>query len=76
MEVADSGSVVFPTGLIDFTKYANIDVLGDGEAKQKLRKFEDDLQAAQKELGQAKATFEGTQRFVRQTVCREDGTGA
>ena len=71
MEVADSGSVVFPTGLIDFTKYANIDVLGDGEAKQKLRKFEDDLQVAQKELGQAKATFEGTQRlFAKQFVAK------
>src|ERR1039457_3800765 len=71
MEVADSGSVVFPTGLIDFSKYANIDVLGDGEAKQKLRKFEDDLQVAQKELGQAKATFEGTQRlFAKQFVAK------
>src|SRR5450759_714380 len=73
MEVADSGSVVFPTGLIDFSKYANIDVLGDGEAKQKLRKFEDDLQAAQKELGQAKATFEGTQRlFANQFVAKTE----
>jgi HlyD family secretion protein len=69
----DSESVVFPTGLIDFTKYANIDVLGDGEAKQKLRKFEDDLQAAQKELGQAKATFEGTQRlFAKQFVAKTE----
>jgi HlyD family secretion protein len=48
---------------IDFGKYANIDALGDGEAKQKLRKFEDDLQVAQKELGQAKTTLEGTRRL-------------
>src|SRR5438034_3593390 len=39
--------------LVDFSQYARIDALGDGEAKQKLRKFEDDLQVAQKELGQA-----------------------
>jgi len=49
--------------LIDFSKYANIDALGDGEAKQKIRKFEDDLQVAQKEEGQAKVTLEGTKRL-------------
>ncbi len=53
------------TGL-DFTKYAKIEALGDGEAKQKLRKFEDDLQVAQKELGQASTALEGTRRlFVK-----------
>jgi len=71
--VPDSGSFVFPTGIIDFSKYANIDVLGDGEAKQKLRKFEDDLQVAQKELGQAKATLEGTKRlFDKQFVAKTE----
>lgn len=48
---------------VDFSNYANIDALGDGEAKQKLRKFEDDLQVAQKEEGQAKVTLEGTKRL-------------
>jgi len=48
---------------LDFSPYANIDKLGDGEAKQKIRKFEDDLQVAQKELGQAKTTIEGTRRL-------------
>ena len=52
-----------PSILIDFTKYASIDALGDGEAKQKLRKFEDDLQVAQKEEGQAKVTLQGTKRL-------------
>jgi len=71
--ISTSESVAFPTGIIDFSKYANIDALGDGEAKQKLRKFEDDLQAAQKELGQAKATFEGTQRlFAKQFVAKTE----
>lgn len=73
LEVAGDGIAAFPSGLIDFTKYAKIEVLGDGEAKQKLRKFEDDLQSAQKELGQAKATFEGTQRlFAKQFVAKTE----
>ena len=75
MDVPDPGSFVFPTGIVDFSKYANIDVLGDGEAKQKLRKFEDDLQSAQKELGQAKATLEGTKRlFDKQFVAKTELT--
>lgn len=49
--------------MIDFSKFANIDSLGDGEAKQKLRKLEDDLQVAQKELGQARTALEGTRRL-------------
>ena len=52
-----------PSVLIDFSKYARIEALGDGEAKQKLRKFEDDLQVAKKELGQAQSTLEGTKRL-------------
>ena len=52
-----------PSVVIDFSKYARIEVLGDGEAKQKLRKFDDDLQVAQKELGQAKSTLDGTKRL-------------
>jgi len=51
------------TVVVDFSKYAQIDVLGDGEAKQKLRKFDDDYQVAEKELGQAKSTLEGTKRL-------------
>jgi multidrug resistance efflux pump len=62
---------------IDFSKYATLDKLGDGEAKQKIRKFEDDLQVAQKELGQAKTTLEGTRRlfdkgFVTKTDLQRD----
>jgi multidrug resistance efflux pump len=61
------------TAAIDFDKYANIEVLGDGEAKQKLRKMEDDLQVAQKELGQAKVTVEGTRRlFEKGFVTKND----
>lgn len=61
------------TAAIDFEKYANLDALGDGEAKQKLRKFDDDLQVAKKELGQATATLEGTKRlFEKGFVTKND----
>ena len=52
-----------PRLMIDFSKYANTDVLGDGEAKQKLRKFEDDWQVTKKELEQAKTQLDGTGRL-------------
>jgi len=52
-----------PSVVIDFAPYAEIESLGDGEAKQKLRKFQDDLQVARKEEGQSKATLEGTKRL-------------
>lgn len=63
--------------VVDFSKFASIDVLGDGEAKQKLRKLEDDLQVAQKELGQATTALEGTHRlfergFVPKTEVTRD----
>lgn len=61
------------TAAVDFDQYANIEVLGDGEAKQKLRKFDDDLQVAKKELGQATATLEGTRRlFDKGFVTKND----
>jgi RND family efflux transporter MFP subunit len=66
-----------PSIVVDFAQYANLDVLGDGEAKQKLRKFEDDLQVAKKELEQATATLDGTRRlhdkgFVTRTDLQRD----
>jgi multidrug efflux pump subunit AcrA (membrane-fusion protein) len=59
--------------VIDFSKYARLEALGDGEAKQKLRKLEDDLMVAQKELGQAQTTLEGTRRlFAKGFVTKTD----
>jgi multidrug efflux pump subunit AcrA (membrane-fusion protein) len=73
LEVIESNATVFVKVAIDFSKYAREDMLGDGEAKQKMRKFEDDLQAAQKELGQAKATLDGTRRlFEKQFVAKTE----
>lgn len=62
-----------PPSAVDFSRFARLDALGDGEAKQKLRKFDDDLQVAQKELEQATATLEGTRRlFAKGFVTRTD----
>ena len=74
-EEAESGLAAALTNvvLVDFSKYARLDVLGDGEAKQKVRKFDDDLQVAQKEMGQANSTLEGTKRlFEKGFVTRLD----
>ena len=49
--------------VIDFTKYADASLLGDGEAKQKIRKLEDELQVAQKSIAQSITKLEGTQRL-------------
>ena len=62
---------------IDFGKYGRLESLGDGEMKQKMRKNEDDLQVAQKELSVAKTQLEGTQRlfgkgFVTKTELEGD----
>ncbi|HPO14945.1 MAG TPA: efflux RND transporter periplasmic adaptor subunit [Candidatus Hydrogenedentes bacterium] len=48
---------------IDFSKYADPERLGDGEARQKLRKLEDDLMLAQRDVGLSQTDFEGTQRL-------------
>ncbi len=48
---------------IDFMKYAKVEVLGDGDAKQKLRQFDDDLGLAKKELAQAQSMYDGTKRL-------------
>lgn len=48
---------------IDFSKYADVNLLGDGEAKQKLRKLEDEYQVAQKSIAQTITKIEGTRRL-------------
>lgn len=59
--------------LVSFKPYARLEALGDGEAKQKLRKFIDDHLVAQKELEQAQVTLEGTRRlFGKGFVTRND----
>ena len=51
---------------IDFSVYANPELLGKGEANQMLRKFEDDYLLAQKELGASVAQLAGTERLYEQ----------
>jgi len=48
---------------LDFTRYANIDKLEDGEAKQELRSLMDELQVAQEEYLLAQDRIEGQRRL-------------
>tara|TARA_B110000444_G_scaffold16134_1_gene13888 strand:+ start:640 stop:2712 length:2073 start_codon:yes stop_codon:yes gene_type:complete len=48
---------------LDFTQYADIKILEDGEAKQQLRELQDDLQVAQEELLLAKDRIAGQRRL-------------
>ena len=49
--------------IIDFTKYARLESLGDGEARQSIRKFEDDVVLAAEEVGVAESRLAGTKRL-------------
>ena len=48
---------------LDFTQYADIDILEDGEAKQELRSLQDDLQVSQEEYLLAQDRIEGQRRL-------------
>jgi multidrug resistance efflux pump len=48
---------------LDFTQYADINKLEDGEAKQQLRQLQDDLQVAQEEYLLAQDRIEGQRRL-------------
>ena len=69
-----------PAVLVDFSKYASLDKLSDGEAMQKLRKLQDDKQTTEKELRQAETKLEGTRRllekgFLTKTDFQQDDIG-
>ena len=48
---------------LDFTQYADINMLEDGEAKQQLRSLQDDLQVAQEELLLSQDRIAGQRRL-------------
>lgn len=52
-----------PREVIDFSRYAKAELLGDGSAKQEIRKREDELLVARTELGQAQTKLTGTKRL-------------
>jgi multidrug efflux pump subunit AcrA (membrane-fusion protein) len=53
------------TPKIDYAKYANVDLLGDGEAQQKLREARDALLLAEKEKSSGKTKLDGTERLFK-----------
>ena len=59
--------------VIDFSKYAQPEHLGDGEARQSLRKLEDDVVLSEEEVGLAESRLSGTQRlFEKEFVTKID----
>lgn len=48
---------------VDFNKYASLETLGDGEARQSIRKLEDDVVLAAEEVGVAESRLAGTKRL-------------
>lgn len=57
---------------IDFTKYAKSDMLGDGAAKQQLRKLEDDKLLAEQTLSLSKVHLAGTERLFTNKFVGKD----
>lgn len=47
----------------DYSTLAHVDKLGDGEARQQLRKLEDDLVLSDEEVGLASSRLEGTRKL-------------
>jgi len=58
---------------IDYSRYADSELLGDGAAKQQLRKLMDDLQLAQAQLSLSRTKLEGTRRlFEKKFVTKNE----
>ena len=63
-EVETSEGLLRPTTVvIDYSEYADEELLGDGEAQQKIRRAEDEWLVAKTDLGLAEADLVGTQRL-------------
>lgn len=63
-EAETSEELLRPTTVvIDYSEYADEELLGDGEAQQKIRRAEDEWLVAKTDLGLAEADLVGTQRL-------------
>lgn len=63
-ELESSEELLRPTTVvIDYSEYADEELLGDGEAQQKIRRAEDEWLVAKTDLGLAEADLVGTQRL-------------
>lgn len=66
-------STVAETAPIDFGNIARLESLGDGEARQAMRKLEDDVVLAEEDVGLAESRLSGTQRlFEKDFVTKID----
>ncbi len=63
-EEAKTAGLMRPTTIaIDYSKYADKELLGDGEAQQKIRQAEDEWLVAKTDLGLAGTDLEATERL-------------
>ena len=67
--------------VVNFMRYAKVELLGDGTARQELRKREDEVLVARTAQGQARTKLAGTQRlfdkgFVTKTELENDQIAA
>lgn len=67
--------------VVDYSKYAKAELLGDGMAKQELRKREDEVFTSRTAMSQAQTKLAGTRRlfdkgFVTKTELESDQTAA
>ena len=63
-EAKVSNELLRPTTVvIDYSEYADEELLGDGEAQQKIRQAEDEWLVAKTDLGLAETDLEGTDRL-------------
>lgn len=66
-------STVAETAPIDYGNIARLESLGDGEARQAMRKLEDDVVLAEEDVGLAESRLSGTQRlFEKDFVTKID----
>jgi multidrug resistance efflux pump len=69
-EVEEDGGIMMesaalaPTPTVDFTEYAAEEKLGDGEAREKLRKLQSERLLAEEELKLEETNLEGTERLA------------
>lgn len=63
-DLKGSKELLRPTTIvIDYSRYADEELLGDGEAQQKIRQAEDEWLVAKTDLGLAETDLEGTERL-------------
>lgn len=67
VRIGAESTTIVPSLEVDFSKYASPERLGDGAARQELRKLENAVALAGEEVGQAQTQLEGTRRLYERS---------